>query len=154
MEIERKFLVRSDAWRREVTVTRHLQQGYLAVGGGNTARVRTDGVGTWITFKGKTQGISRAEFEYEVPLADADGLLALCGGRVVEKRRHLVPYEGHTWEVDEFLGANAGLTTAEIELRAADQEVAMPPWLGDEVSFDSRYGNASLALHPFGSWQV
>ncbi len=154
IEIERKFLVREDAWRAGVTAVRSLRQGYLAIDGGNTARVRTDGLRAWITIKGRTQGISRAEFEYEVPLADAEGLLALCGERLVEKRRHLVPHEGRTWEVDEFFGANAGLVLAEIELAEADEWVTLPPWLGQEVSADPRYTNARLATHPFGCWEL
>ncbi len=153
IEIERKFLVRDDAWRAGVTGVRHLRQGYLAIDGGNAARVRTDGTRAWITVKGRRQGISRAEFEYEVPLADAEGLLILCGERLVEKRRHLVPHEGHTWEVDEFFGANAGLIMAEIELATAQERVDLPAWLGSEVSFDPRYTNARLATQPFGRWE-
>ena len=152
-EIERKFLVQDDSWRARVSSARQLRQGYLAIDGGNTVRVRTDGQRAWLTVKGRGEGISRPEFEYEVPAGEADDMLALCRGRLVEKTRHLVECHGHTWEVDEFRGANAGLTVAELELDDDTAVFSKPAWLGEEVTTDPRYLNASLAVHPFGSWE-
>ena len=151
-EIERKFLVRSADWSREATSARPLRQGYLAIDYGNTVRVRTDGQRAWLTIKGRGEGITRPEFEYEIPVADAAALLALCRGRLVEKTRHLVPVGAFCWEIDEFTGDNAGLVIAEIELPDEDAPVLQPAWLGEEVTADPRYLNANLAVHPFGSW--
>jgi adenylate cyclase len=149
VEIERKFLVTDDAWRAEVRSSRRLRQGYLALDGKTNVRVRTDAVRAWITVKGAGEGISRAEFEYEIPVADADGLLSLCRHRVIDKTRYLVPAGRHTWEIDEFAGANAGLIVAEIELREESDAFVRPAWLGEEVTADPRYLNASLAVHPW-----
>ena len=153
VEIERKFLVADDSWRGLVAASRPLRQGYLAVDGGNTVRVRTDGQHAWLTVKGRGEGIRRPEFEDEIPANEADDMLALCRGRLVEKTRHLVECHGHRWEVDEFRGANAGLTVAELELDDDTEVFSKPAWLGEEVTTDPRYLNASLAVHPFGSWE-
>ncbi len=152
VEIERKFLVAGNDWRRSVRSSRQLKQGYLAVDGGTTVRVRTDGQSAWLTIKGSPQGLARPEFEYEIPAAEASALLDLCQGRTVEKTRHLIPTDGHVWEVDEFEGRNSGLIVAEIELRDAAEKFARPAWLGAEVTEDPRYLNASLAVHPFSQW--
>jgi adenylate cyclase len=152
IEIERKFLVTGDGWRDQVSARTRFSQGYLSRDPARTVRVRIAGEAAFLTIKGTTQGATRAEFEYEVPLADAQQLLALCDGPVVEKVRHLCPYEGMTWEVDEFLGANAGLVVAEIELVSETQAFAHPAWLGNEVTGDGRYVNANLAVRPFKSW--
>lgn len=152
IEIERKFLVTGDGWRDQVSARTRFSQGYLSRDPARTVRVRIAGEAAFLTIKGATQGATRAEFEYEVPLADAQQLLALCDGPVVEKVRHLCPHEGMTWEVDEFLGANAGLVVAEIELVSETQAFAHPAWLGDEVTGDGRYVNANLAVRPFKSW--
>jgi CYTH domain-containing protein len=151
-EIERKFLVRDDSWRGEAGRVSHLRQGYIAIDGGNAARVRTDGERAWLALKGPADGLARPEFEYAIPLADADGLLAICRERVVEKRRHIVVRGGSRWEIDEFMGHNAGLVLAELELATADQVFERPEWLGPEVSSDPRYTNAALSTHPFGAW--
>jgi len=151
-EIERKFLVRSDAWKAEAKSVRSLRQGYLAIDDGNVVRVRTDGQRAWVTIKGRGEGITRPEFEYEIPGHDADELLALCRGRVVEKTRHLIPAGVLTWEIDEFGGENAGLVVAEIELPDERADFARPDWLGEEVTGDPRYLNANLAVHPFSRW--
>jgi adenylate cyclase len=148
-EIERKFLVTDDAWRAEVRSSRRLRQGYLAIDGKTNVRVRADADRAWLTVKGAGEGISRAEFEYEIPLADAEGLLTLCRDRIIDKTRHLVPAGQHTWEIDEFAGANAGLIVAEIELREESDAFVRPAWLGEEVTTDPRYLNASLAVHPW-----
>ena len=151
-EIERKFLVTSDGWRVGATSQTLLRQGYLASDGGITVRVRSDGQRGWLTVKGPSEGCSRAEFEYEVPLEDAKALLELCGTRVVEKTRSRVPVGHQVWEVDEFAGANTGLTTAEIELQSEADKVAVPEWVGLEVTGDRRFDNASLSRCPYGDW--
>ncbi|KQW43757.1 MULTISPECIES: CYTH domain-containing protein [unclassified Roseateles] len=152
IEIERKFLVTGDGWRQAATAQTRFSQGYLSREPARTVRVRIAGDTAFLTIKGATQGATRAEFEYEIPLADARQLLALCDGPVVEKIRHLCTHEGMTWEVDEFLGANAGLVVAEIELVAEGQVFARPGWLGAEVTGDGRYVNANLAVNPFTHW--
>ncbi|MBA4218774.1 MAG: CYTH domain-containing protein [Proteobacteria bacterium] len=152
IEIERKFLVASDDWRAGVSRSTRFSQGYLSRDPARTVRVRLAGEQAFLTIKGATLGAARAEFEYAVPVADARALLAICDGPVVEKVRSLCPYEGMTWEVDEFLGANAGLVLAEIELDAEDQPFVRPPWLGAEVTGDARFVNANLAVRPFTSW--
>ena len=152
IEIERKFLVTGDGWRQQASAQTRFSQGYLSRDPARTVRVRVAGSAAFLTIKGATRGATRAEFEYEVPLADAQALLAMCDGPVVEKIRHLCPHEGMTWEVDEFLGANAGLVVAEIELESEGQPFARPAWLGDEVTGDARYVNANLAVSPFATW--
>jgi adenylate cyclase len=154
IEIERKFLVMGDAWRAQASAQTRFSQGYLSRDPSRTVRVRIAGEQAFLTIKGATHGATRAEFEYAVPLADAQALLSLCDGPVVEKIRHLCPHEGMTWEVDEFLGANAGLVVAEIELQSESQPFAQPAWLGTEVTGDGRYVNANLAVKPFSSWSV
>jgi len=152
IEIERKFLVKGDGWRSQATCQTRFSQGYLSRDPARTVRVRIAGDAAFLTIKGATRGATRAEFEYAVPLADAQQMLALCDGPAVEKIRHLCPHEGMTWEVDEFLGANAGLVVAEIELQSEGQAFARPAWLGDEVTGDGRYVNANLVVKPFSSW--
>ena len=152
-EIERKFLLCDSSWRAAATAPRRLVQGYFDDTRGFTLRVRDDdGVGK-LTIKGRPNGCSRSEFEYTIPLGDVKAMLAeFCLPRIVEKLRYLVEYEGFTWEIDEYLGANAGLFTAEIELPAADAEFPRPPWLGEEVSGIPRYTNAALSRLPFRRW--
>jgi adenylate cyclase len=152
-EIERKFLVRSSDWTREAKSARPLRQGYLAIDDGSNVRVRTDGQRAWLTIKGRGEGVTRPEFEYEIPLDDGAALLALCRGRLVEKTRHVVPMGALYWEIDEFTGDNAGLVLAEIELPDEDTPVPQPVWLGEEVTADPRYLNANLAVHPFARWK-
>lgn len=152
VEIERKFLVAGDGWRQPAVRQTRFSQGYLSRDPARTVRVRIAGDTAFLTIKGATRGATRAEFEYAVPLADARQMLALCDGPVVEKIRHLCPHEGMTWEVDEFLGTNAGLVVAEIELESEAQAFARPAWLGAEVTGDGRYVNANLAVNPFSSW--
>lgn len=152
IEIERKFLVTGDGWRQPASAQTRFSQGYLSRDPARTVRVRVAGDAAFLTVKGATRGATRAEFEYPIPPADALQLLALCDGPVVEKVRHLCPHAGMTWEVDEFLGANAGLVVAEIELQSEGQAFDRPPWLGEEVTGDARYVNANLAVRPFKSW--
>ena len=152
IEIERKFLVRGDSWRQPAAAQTRFSQGYLSREPARTVRVRLAGERAFLTIKGATQGATRAEFEYEIPAADAQALLAMSDGPVVEKIRHLCVHEGMTWEIDEFMGANAGLVVAEIELASEGQAFAHPAWLGDEVTGDARYVNANLAVTPFTRW--
>lgn len=146
IEIERKFLVIADGWRALSTARSALKQGYLSSNAKATVRVRTDGDATAVvTLKGAAQGISRAEYEYGIPIEDARELLVMAQPHVVEKTRHIVPFGGLIWEVDIFEGRHAGLAIAEVELEHADQPVALPDWVGAEVTHDDRYNNASLS---------
>lgn len=150
IEIERKFLVTGSAWRQPDPL--HLVQGYLSRDPQRTVRIRVAGNLAFLTVKGINSGASRAEFEYPIPLADAQQLLGLCDGPVIEKWRHIVQVDGSRWEVDEFLGDNAGLVVAEIELTHPQQPFQRPDWLGREVTDDARYYNANLSVRPFGTW--
>jgi CYTH domain-containing protein len=152
-EIERKFLVNGDAWRSLGQGTRY-RQGYLSTVKERTVRVRTIADKGYLTIKGESQGIARAEFEYEIPIDDANALLdSLCERPLIEKDRYKIPYRGHTWEVDEFFGDNEGLIMAEVELDSEDQSVQTPEWIGREVSDDPRYFNANLIANPYRNWR-
>ncbi len=152
-EIERKFLVRDEDWREAATRAIPLKQGYLCADPRVTVRVRIAGDAAWLTLKGASRGISRSEYEYSLPLDEAESMLAeLALSGVVEKTRYLVPHAGRRWEVDVFEGANRGLVLAEVELARADERPEIPPWAGEEVSGDERYYNAYLAAHPFSTW--
>lgn len=150
-EIERKFLVVSDAWRGLAQGERYVQ-GYLSSVPERTVRVRLAGLACTMTIKGRSVGIARQEFEYSLPIADADALLALCERPLIEKTRYRIPHAGHLWEVDEFAGVNAGLIIAEVELESEDAKVELPSWVGAEVSHDSRYFNSNLVAKPFTTW--
>ncbi len=150
VEIERKFLVTGDAWRNDGGVL--YRQGYLNRDKMRTVRIRIAGDAAFLTIKGKSTGASRAEFEYPVPMDDAQALLALCDGPLIEKTRYIVLHAGHRWEVDEFAGDNAGLVVAELELSAEDEAFDAPAWLGAEVTHDARYFNSNLASQPFCTW--
>lgn len=152
IEIERKFLVVGDGWRQRVSGIFY-RQGYLTVDPERTVRVRIAGSKGFLTIKGQSEGLSRSEFEYAIPLADATFLLdRLCLRPLVEKTRYTISYRGKLWEIDEFSGANSGLLLAEVELDSVDEPVEFPPWVGTEVSDDQRYYNASLAQNPFQNW--
>jgi adenylate cyclase len=150
-EIERKFLVKAQSWRRPDKGKRY-RQGYLSTVKERTVRVRTAGDKGYITVKGVTTGASRAEYEYEIPLADANEMLKLCEQPLIEKTRYRVPIDRVVWEVDEFEGVNAGLITAEVELKSEDQQVKIPDWIDKEVTTDPRYFNANLVAHPYTKW--
>lgn len=150
VEIERKFLVAGADWR--TADGQRIVQGYLNRDRQRTVRVRIAGTQAFLTIKGMTSGATRAEFEYPIPLADAEALLALCDGPLIDKIRHRVDHAGLIWEVDEFFGDNAGLVVAEVELASEDQAVDLPLWVTTEVTSDSRYFNSSLATHPFTRW--
>ncbi len=152
IEIERKFLLRNDDWRSGAVGTSY-RQGYLTIDPERTVRVRIAGDQGFLTIKGKTEGMSRSEFEYCIPLADATQLLdTLCLRPLIEKVRYCVPYADCLWEIDEFAGENAGLILAEIELETSDQQVELPLWVGKEVTTDPRYYNASLSQNPYRNW--
>ncbi|WP_296945261.1 CYTH domain-containing protein [uncultured Massilia sp.] len=152
VEIERKFLPANDGWRGLGTPTL-MRQGYLVSDAVRTVRVRIEGERAVITVKGKSTGIRRGEWEYEIPVADAVELLdGLCEQPLVEKIRHRIAHAGHVWEVDEFLGLNAGLVVAEIELDAEDEAFDKPDWIGAEVTAEKRYTNASLVRMPYSRW--
>jgi adenylate cyclase len=150
-EIERKFLVNGTPWRNDTGV--RFSQGYLNRDKERTVRVRIAGDKAFLTVKGVTRGATRVEFEYGIPLSDAEQLLKLSDGPIIQKNRHVLVHDGNTWEVDEFLGDNAGLVLAEIELTSEEQSFSRPPWLGTEVTQDLRYYNSSLAGHPYREWR-
>jgi adenylate cyclase len=150
LEIERKFRVNGDGWKLAVARRTLLRQGYLANTGRASIRVRIADEQAWISVKAMVAGPARAEYEYAVPVPEAAEMLdALCERPFIEKWRHIVPVAEHEWEIDEFLGDNAGLVVAEIELRAADEDFAMPNWLGAEVTNDRRFYNSSLVRRPW-----
>ena len=150
-EIERKFIARPQNWSQLAT-GEHLRQGYLSRGEA-TVRVRIQNARATLTIKGKNTGIARSEFEYQIPLADAQQLLQLCDGPLIEKTRYCIDFKGHTFEVDVFEGDNAGLIVAEVELQSADEKVELPGWIEREVSHDVRYFNSNLAINPFCNWR-
>ncbi|HEY9799110.1 MAG TPA: CYTH domain-containing protein [Leptolyngbyaceae cyanobacterium] len=150
-EIERKFLVNRDSWRQlgEGSLYR---QGYIPSQGA-TVRVRIAGNQGYLTIKGPTVNFSRSEFEYPIPLADAEEMLdTLCDRPLIEKTRYKIEWAGLVWEVDEFAGANQGLILAEVELTDEAQQVEIPDWIGTEVTGDNRYFNSYLVKHPFSEW--
>jgi CYTH domain-containing protein len=148
IEIERKFLIRGDDWRPAATAE-HYRQGYLSTVPERTVRVRVIADVGYLTVKGKTFGATRPEFEYVIPVEDAHALLdKLCLRPLIEKTRYTLNYQGLVWEIDEFEGDNAGLVIAEVELESEDQCIALPGWIGDEVTGDHRYYNANLVTNP------
>ena len=152
-EIERKFLLAGDAWRGEVDRAERMVQGYLNDEGPVSVRARIVGPRAWLNIKSRTLGISRDEFEYEIPLADAERMLDhLTTGPVIDKTRHFVRHGGLLWEIDEFHGENDGLIVAEVELEHVDQPFDRPTWLGEEVSHEARYYNVSLVKKPYSQW--
>lgn len=152
-EIERKFLVENDSWKigRQGLLCR---QGYLVTAEDITVRVRVLGDEGYLTIKGRTEGISRDEFEYRIPVQDAEAMLdGMSRGGTVEKIRYHVEVNDFIWDVDEFLGENKGLVLAEVELEDEDQQPEFPDWLGQEVTGEVRYYNAYLAGNPFSTWK-
>lgn len=150
-EIERKFLLKSEAWRYDAKASK-IRQAVLAHEPQCIVRIRVRDDRAYVTIKGPRLGISRAEFEYEVPLQEGEALLAMAPHPVVEKTRYLVPFAGFVWEIDEFHGRNQGLIVAEIELPAEDTPFEIPHWLGEEVSQEERYSNSELAHQPYDTW--
>ena len=153
LEIERKFRVRSDSWKRHVVRTRRLRQAYLTKNDRMSTRVRIDddAIAT-LTIKTTRSGMERHEYEFAIPLADARELMEHREGAIISKTRHIVRNGGLNWEIDVFDGDNSGLVVAEIELDRADRVIELPAWIGEEVTDDRRFYNADLAKHPYSSW--
>ena len=151
-EIERKFLVNKDLFQ-PTDEGEYIAQGYLSSTPERTVRVRIKNHKGFLTVKGKNSGISRNEFEYEIPKSDAEELLKLCEPSIIIKRRHIFKINDSEWEVDIFEGDNKGLIVAEIELNSEDETFGKPVWLGEEVSFDSKYYNSNLSKQPYKLWQ-
>ncbi len=153
IEIERKFLLVGEAWKKLAQGVRY-RQGYLSTSKESTVRVRTIENTGYLTVKGKSTGATRSEFEYEIPVEDANAMLdQLCAKPLIEKNRYKIDYQGFTWEVDEFFGENQGLVVAEIELESEDQPYTKPEWVGAEVTQDQRYFNSNLARNPYCRWE-
>lgn len=153
LEIERRFLLKNDRWREYVRETRILHQGYLSVEKERSIRVRITQGQAWLTLKGFISDVSRSEFEYPVPVEDAQAILETMCVFKVEKIRHIVEYQGIRFEIDEFAGSNAPLVLAELELPSEDARYPQPDWLGEEVTADGRFTNAYLSKHPYASWK-
>lgn len=153
-EIERKFTLKSNSWKNQASHQCRYVQGYLAGNDRSSVRVRIAGDKANINIKSATLGIERMEYEYEIPVIDAQEMLdQLCQKPIIDKTRYFVPFAGKTWEVDEFYGDNAGLVVAEIELNDAEESFELPDWADDDVSHDVRYYNVSLVTHPFKDWK-
>ena len=151
-EIERKFLLKGDAWRALAEGTLY-RQGYLNSIKERTVRIRTVGAKAFLTIKGVTVGATRAEYEYPIPFDDCNAMLdSLAEKPLIEKKRYKIPLGGLTWEIDEFFGDNRGLIVAEVELTSEDQAFDKPAWVGDEVTGDPRYFNSNLIKHPYTKW--
>ncbi len=154
-EIERKFLVLDDSYKREAQSHHHIRQGYICSERGRTVRIRLKDDRAYITIKGPSLdgGLSRDEFEYEIPFADGEQLMKLCFANIIDKTRWLVPCGRHTFEVDEFHGENEGLVVAEVELRNREEQPEFPHFIGQEVTGDRRYYNGHLSRNPFSMWK-
>ena len=154
LEIERKFLVVGDDFKRQASSSSRIKQGYICSGHGRTVRVRIRDARGYLTIKGPSAdgGLSRYEFEQEIALDDAEQLMKLCESGIIDKTRYLVECGDHTFEVDEFYGDNEGLVMAEVELRSADEHYEKPDFIGLEVTGDRRYYNSHLRKNPFSVW--
>jgi len=152
IEIERKFLLKNNKWKTKAEGRTLIKQGYLNTDKERTVRVRVRDDKAYLTIKGKTQGISRLEYEYPIPVKDALALLEICKRPIIEKARYLVKIGKLTWEIDIFSGDNAGLALAEVELTDENQKISIPRWIGEEVTGDPRYYNSSLVKLPFKDW--
>lgn len=144
LEIEHKYLCKNNSYKRMAHYSARVRQGYLSRDKERVVRVRTKGEHGYITVKGRSHGDSRLEFEYMIPIEDAEKMLELCDGRIIDKTRYLVSYDGYEWEVDEFHGDLDGLVTAEIELSESRKDYALPPFVGEDVTGDARYYNSNL----------
>ena len=154
IEIEHKFLLANNAWRKHVDRSVKYRQGYLSSQPTSSIRVRISDDHAWLNIKTATIGTHRHEYEYEIPMTDANEILNnLCRKPLIEKTRHFVTDDAHLWEIDEFEGDNQGLIVAEIELDETGQSFSKPPWLGLEITADLRYYNNNLAIHPYSEWR-
>jgi adenylate cyclase len=145
IEIERRFRILSDAWRTMVARSSHITQGYLAITEESVIRVRVRDTRGYVTIKSRDGGMARQEFEYAIPLADAESLLKLCGQRVLKKIRHEVNYAGYLWEIDEYGEPLEGLILAEVELQSETDDPPRPLWIGEEITLDASFSNSALA---------
>lgn len=153
IEIEHKFLLNDDSWRQQVSSSAYYCQGYMTSESNVSIRVRISGQQSWLNIKRAVMGSQRDEYEYAIPLADAQAIIKdLCRRPLIEKTRHFVPVGPHVWEIDEFEGDNTGLVVAEIELSEPGEEFQRPAWLGREVTDDIRYYNNNLTLLPYKDW--
>jgi len=154
LEIEHKFLLANNDWRKQVSYSVQYKQGYLSAVATSSIRVRISDDHAWLNIKSATIGTQRHEYEYEIPLSDAQEIITnLCRKPIVEKTRHIVIDDGNTWEIDEFEGDNKDLIVAEIELSEVGAVFSTPAWLGEEVTSDLRYYNNNLASHPYSVWR-
>ncbi len=152
IEIERKFLLTGEDWKENIKSKTEIKQGYLNTDKTRTVRVRIRANKGYLTIKGKSNTISRPEYEYEIPYSDALELLKLCDKPIIAKHRYEVEYKNHLWEIDVFEDENKGLIFAEIELNSENETFEKPSWIGKEVSKDSRYHNSSLVKRPYSDW--
>jgi len=153
IEIEHKFLLANETWRNHISHSATMRQGYLSSNSNNSVRVRISNEKAWLNIKSATAGNQRYEYEYEIPTHDADEIIGtLCRKPLIEKIRHFVLHDNHTWEIDEFSGENKGLIVAEIELSRQNEEFTIPDWIGKEVTNDLRYYNNKLSEHPYNAW--
>jgi len=152
VEIERKFLV-DETLLPQLTNGYTIKQGYIQTAGLNTVRVRVRDDKAFLTLKSSSKGVTRLEFEYAIPLEDAEEMLEnLCQKPFIDKKRYLIEHEGHTWELDIFEGDNKGLIVAEVELESEDEAFALPEWVKEEVTTDKRYANSNLIQNPYANW--
>lgn len=153
IEIERKFLVVNDTWRHVADDGIRIVQGYMGSNDKSSVRVRINGDSANINIKSKTIGVQRSEYEYDIPLDEANEMLStLCDRPYIDKTRYIVHHRGHEWEIDEFHGENQGLIVAELELDSTNESYESPNWLGEEVTEDTRYYNICLVTHPYKDW--
>ena len=154
LEIEHKFLLKNNDWKKNITKSSRYKQGYLISDNKKSIRIRTSNDKAWLNIKSATIGTHRHEYEYEIPFSEGEEILnTLCEKPLIEKTRHLVPYNQHTWEIDVFTGDNEGLVVAEIELTYVDEPFSKPAWIDKEVSDDLRYYNNQLCKHPYKNWR-
>ena len=153
VEIERKFLVKNQDWKKLIVEKHSIQQGYLNTDKSCNVRVRIMNSAAFITIKGKRVNTARPEFEYEIPLNDAESILKLTKNSIIKKTRFTVNHQGQIWEIDQFEGDNQGLVIAEIELKQKDEAISLPNWIGTEISDDERFYNLSLSINPFKNWK-
>lgn len=153
VEIERKFTLKNDNWRKDVQRSQRYVQGYLAGNDRSSIRVRIAGDKANLNIKSATLGIFRQEYEYDIPLSDAEEMIeTLCEKPVIDKVRHFVSFAGKTWEIDEFSGENQGLIVAEVELDSENEQITLPEWVDEDVSHDTRYYNVCLVKNPYKNW--
>ncbi len=152
LEIEKKYLLKNDSWKKEVISENKIIQGYLNSNKDRTVRVRITNKKGYLTIKSKSKGSVRSEFEYEIPVSEATELIELCEKPILAKTRYLVKRANHLWEIDIFEQENKGLEVAEIELKSKDEFFEIPEWIGEEVTHDSRYFNSQLVSIPYSNW--